>query len=438
MKNNLQTAIQAFSTKPLLEASIAFFSTLGYNTSLQNPLEIPTLQGFFDAYQGIETNINITPDLTKQIKEVQLLFQITQAQISSQIDVFGVRKVDNKIIESYLFLGIELAGKSYSRTQMSTIVRAINKGFPMPVIIVFKHHNCLTLSIIDRRINKKDENRDVLEKITFIKDINIQQPNRGHIEILEDLSFTELHRIHRFDNFVALHEAWRKTLDINVLNKKFYRELFTWYLWAVRNVKFPKPDNEPLSDEAHQSISVIRLLTRLIFVWFVKEKHLIKDDLFEENILKNYLKDFNPDSSETSDYYKAILQNLFFATLNSPMDRDAQTPEEKRGFIDRTALKPKGYSDNYLDHTKYRYANLFQDKTKALSLFEDIPFLNGGLFECLDSEVGDDAKTRTERRYDGFSDTAKNRLLCLIACFLGKVSKTFPKNWMIKNRKTFR
>jgi adenine-specific DNA-methyltransferase len=45
---------------------------------------------------------------------------------------------------------------------------------------------------------------------------------------------------------------------------------------------------------------------------------------------------------------------------------------------------------------------LFRDPTTALELFKDIPFLNGGLFECLDRIEG----TKEQPRYiriDGFS-----------------------------------
>ena len=38
----------------------------------------------------------------------------------------------------------------------------------------------------------RDESKDVLEKVTLIKDINILIPHRAHIEILFDLSFDEL------------------------------------------------------------------------------------------------------------------------------------------------------------------------------------------------------------------------------------------------------
>ena len=43
--------------------------------------------------------------------------------------------------------------------------------------------------------------KDVLEKVTLIKDINILETNRAHIEILFDLSFNELSKRYNFKNF---------------------------------------------------------------------------------------------------------------------------------------------------------------------------------------------------------------------------------------------
>ena len=67
--------------------------------------------------------------------------------------------------------------------------------------------------------------------------------------------------------------------------------------------------------DSDKELQIIRLITRLLFIWFLKEKHLIPVDLFEYDSAEEYLNRFD---LETSDYYQAVLQNLFFATLNTP------------------------------------------------------------------------------------------------------------------------
>ena len=57
---------------------------------------------------------------------------------------------------------------------------------------------------------------------------------------------------------------------------------------------------------------------------------------------------------------------------------------------------------HYIITSLYRYKRYFADPDEALKLFESIPFLNGGLFECLDSPDKDDPSKIL--RVDGFSD----------------------------------
>ena len=112
-------------------------------------------------------------------------------------------------------------------------------------MVLFQHGETLTFAVIDRRLNKRDESRDVLLKATLIKDINFADPHRAHIDILFDLAIAELYREHGFGNFAELHEAWRKTLDTEALNKQFYRRLYDWFEWAVSVAKFPEKRETP-------------------------------------------------------------------------------------------------------------------------------------------------------------------------------------------------
>ncbi len=256
----------------------------------------------------------------------------------------------------------------------------------MPALLLFRHGKTLSLAVTNRRLHKRDEARDVLEKVTLIKDIRFANPHRAHVEILFDLSFDALRQAHDFTNFVALHAAWQKTLDSSELNKRFFQEIANWYFWALNHIHFPK--DAPKEADGHDHISVIRLITRLIFCWFVKEKGLIPDALFDQRKLAQTLEGFAPDKSSDKDsvFYRAILQNLFFATLNTEMDKRAWAKEEQ----------------NFMAHSLYRFRECFRQPGTALDLFKNIPFLNGGLFECLDKDLGEKATPRY-LRVDGFS-----------------------------------
>ena len=268
--------------------------------------------------------------LTAEWASIDLLFQLRGDDLTLT-DTTGVlfdpsqTQVDNTIIASYLFFAIRLEGNDYSRTQLSQITREINKLFIMPAMLLFQHGETLTLSIINRRLHASDPSRDVLEKVTLIKDIDFNDPHRAHIDILFDLALEPLNQTHGVHNFVELHRAWEKTLDTEELNKKFYRELFAWFEWAVAEGEFPTNEKRTLKPEEH----IIRLITRLLFVWFIKEKGLIADALFSETQVAPLLKDYDRDSGDS--YYRAVLQNLFFATLNTEIEEASVYQRRKHG-----------------------------------------------------------------------------------------------------------
>lgn len=404
LKQQIEQALAAFTSQPLGEAALGLFRVLGYESTRRMQVGSATAAGFL-AVVDARGSLDRERALVGDWRTVEFLFQLTDAEIQSaggQLSLFDSQGAyDGAIMESYVFLAVELrrppertgarAGRAYTRTELAQITRAVNRLFPMPAMVLFRHGDTLTFAVIDRRLNKLDETRDVLEKVTVIKDIRAFNPHRAHVEILHDLALRELHRTRGFTSFAEMHKAWRATFDIQELNKRFFQELSNWYFWALGNVTFP---HDAPKDDGRDAVSVIRLITRLIFAWFLREKgELIPDALFSEQQVMRLLGQSSLESDETI-YYKAILQNLFFATLN-------QEPGQ-RGF--------RKDGQNFMAHNLYRYRRLLADPGEALRLFDAIPFLNGGLFECLDSveELADGS--RRYIRIDGFSDRDDNPL----------------------------
>lgn len=390
----IKFSLQEFARGNLTSNSLKFFQALGYITERQAPLDKKSKEEFAETFISPEKKFDKTKAKFTEWKYVDLLFQLSKEEVLKQTSLFDTKQVDRTVIETYLFFVIELSKEQYSRTELSLITREANRLFPMPAMILFKHGSTLTLSVINRRLHKKDESKDVLEKVTQIKDINIESPHRAHIEILFDLSFDELKEKEQFTNFVELHNAWQKTLDTKELNKRFFQELANWYFWATQKVSFP--DDEVGDKDIRNATGVIRLITRLMFVWFLKEKNLVSDDLFDEKKLKQLLKYADKNKST---YYKAILQNLFFATLNTEMGN--------RKFRSKA---DKGRDAHFFIHNLFRYENEFVNPKETLEkYFAPIPFLNGGLFECLDKEIEEKGKLKLIR-IDGFSDREDNVL----------------------------
>jgi len=396
-------ALAAFGSKPLAEAATGLLESLGYKSKRRFLLKPNTAENFVATF-GRDKPVKPEQVRLADWQSVDFLFQLTDAEVRAyagnnlEFQFEGQGRWNGAEINSFLFLAIGLANSRHNRTQLSGITRAVNRLFNMPVIVIFKHGDTLTLAITPHRLHKRDASKDVLEKVTLIKDIRFGNPHRGHIEILFDLSFNQLRQKHNFTNFVELQTAWQKTLDSSELNKRFFQEIANWYFWACDHVAFPMPKGTPNAD-AYKAQSLIRLITRLIFCWFVKEKGLIPGELFDLRALSKLLKAGAalPASEETT-YYKAILQNLFFATLNQEMG--------KREFRKRN---PHGRDPHRGITNLYRYEDYFTDPKEFLELMRGIPFLNGGLFECLD-KVYRAEENLPDVRIDGFSDHPKNPL----------------------------
>ena len=163
------------------------------------------------------------------------------------------------------------------------------------------------------------------------------------------------------DRFSALNKQstlqdLKTAFSVEVLSKEFYDKLYKWYDRAQSQVRFPNDEQA----ENHTQTSLIRLLTRLLFIWFIKEKRLINPDLFDKDKLQTLI-----DYEQPSSFYKAILQNLFFATLNRPVT--------ERSF--RTTTNGKPNQTNYLATNIYRYQNYFNGLKEAdiIALFARSP-----------------------------------------------------------------
>ncbi|RKU16985.1 hypothetical protein C6503_11430 [Candidatus Poribacteria bacterium] len=420
LKADIHHALNRFTAGGLTENATQLLNVLGYESQRTLNRDTNTTEAFLKDFDADDL-INSEKALLHEWHTADFLFQLTPDEIRQHTQetlTFNEDPgVDESIYQSYLFLAIKLKGDTYSRTALANITREINKLYAIPALLIFQHGNALTFAIINRRLSQRDSDLDVLEKVTLIKDIDVANPHRAHLDILADLSLDALYQQHEFTNFLELHQAWQQTLDTSELNRRFFKEIADWYFWAVSQVTFPLDKGRqggsvnayPLdkgrqggsadadADETvRNATGIIRLITRLIFVWFLKEKGLVPNTLFNEDDIAALLTDIDP---QESTYYKAILQNLFFATLNQEMN----TPEKPN------TRKFRGEGRQHYNITSlYRYKRHFKDPEAALHLFVSIPFLNGGLFECLDKPDPDDAKTIL--RIDGFSDRDDNPL----------------------------
>lgn len=371
----------------------------------------------------------ILKDTYKENETFQLVDDVYFVGMIDDAAFEGNQSLDTRQIKSdydgILVFGITLHQRQNNllptRSQLAEISRAFNREFYYtPVVLVFKYQNEDANYIAfanTERLKYKQAWREGEKagKVSLLRDINIEKPHRGHEDIINQLRIPTS-GTKAVDSFAKLYTYWQEVFSVSVLNKKFYQELSNWYFWAVKHVTFPnKPTTETVVEkygkfdqqkldeliQEHNATNVIRLLTRLLFTWFIKEKKLIPEDLFDLDALqKDILNEISPyheegtmfaQANKDSVYYKAILQNLFFASLNCPIEADG-IDNRTRGF------RGDGYGTHRGVDYLMRYKKYFKDPDAFLGMLnKTVPFLNGGLFECLDDKY--------QNLYiDGFSD----------------------------------
>lgn len=432
--------------------------------------DIPFLPAIKALFKELKVPMNYIADEPTTAKEIlkdtykdnsifQLIDDVYFVGMIDDAAFEGNRSLDvQKIISDYdgvLIFGITLKPRENNllptRSQLAEISRAFNREFYYtPVVLVFKYKDNFTdyLAFANtERLQYKQAWREGEKagKVALLRDIDVAKPHRGHKDIIDQLRIPTT-GTKTVDSFAKLYAYWQEVFSVSILNKKFYEEVSNWYFWAVKHVTFP---NKPTPEIAHQkgvdladlvqehnATNVIRLLTRLLFTWFIKEKKLIPEDLFNlESLQEDILKDISPyhdegtmfaQANKDSIYYKAILQNLFFASLNCPIETDG-IDNRTRGF------RGDGYGTHRGIDYLMRYKASFKNSEAFLEMMnKTVPFLNGGLFECLDDKY--------QNTYiDGFSDqmTKGEQLIVPDYLFFGVEEEVDLSNeYGVKNKGT--
>jgi len=392
--------------------------------------QVNFLQAVKALFKDLKVPMNYVADEPTTAKEILKETYKENDTFQLMDDVYFVGLVDdaafegNKSLEAekiksdydgILIFGVTLKSRPNgllpTRSQLAEISRAFNREFYYtPVVVVFKYDNYLAFANTERLKYKQEwREGEKAGKVSLLRDIHIGNPHSGHERILAELQIP-ITGTKKVDSFAKLYAYWQEVFSVSLLNKKFYQELSNWYFWATQHVTFPgeptlelaHEKNAKLEDllQEHRATNVIRMLTRLLFVWFIKEKKLIPEELFELDALqKDILNEISPyhergmfkERNKESVYYKAILQNLFFATLNCPIVGDS-LDKRKRGF------RGDGYGTHRGIDYLMRYKQYFKNPDTFLKKLNDVvPFLNGGLFECLDDKFNN-------TYIDGFSD----------------------------------
>lgn len=345
-------SISKFHSEPFINALKAFFEELKVPVDYlaDEPASAADILG--ERYKA-------TNEAHKLITDVYALGMVNDA-IFNGTETFKNLAQVKKLKADYdglLLFGVTLKnrkdGLPITRSHLAEITRAFNRTFPYtPVTIIFKYDNLISF-VNSERIKYKQEWREgeKVGKVSLLKDIDTQQPHRGHLAILKQLVVPTTGS-KAVKSFTQLYYYWQSIFSISVLNKNFYEDIIAWFNKAVKDIKIP---DQTAGSEKHKDFTV-RLIARLIFIWFLKELKVVKDDLLLPEFENGEENDLIKPKSKGTGYYKFVLQNLFFNALNSEKkDRDKKVFDV--------------YAANFANEKAIKEAIFFS------------PYLNGGLFD---------------------------------------------------------
>ncbi len=136
-KQQIETALRAFSGSDLRAASIGLLNSLGYQSEKTLDLD-NTPDAFLAEFDKRDRKYRKGKALFERWKSVKFLFQITDDEVrnaGAQGTLFD-SGYDHGNYQSYLFFAHDLKKNHYTRTQLADITREINLLFDMPAM----HH----------------------------------------------------------------------------------------------------------------------------------------------------------------------------------------------------------------------------------------------------------------------------------------------------------
>ncbi len=400
----MEQILRQFITDNLFEASDLLLSKL----NIKHTQEEPTPMRYADFYES-----EIPQYVGRALQLVSECYYIGEVCDDAINDVESDTRLaedleklrSNAHYQSMMLFAIDLKPDAHiTRTDFATLTRAFNRlVYNFPVTVIFRQSHYLSIGTCERTEFKQEWKQgqgEKLGKVSLLRNVDCRSPHKGHLMILESIGDKT------YPTFDDLYANWQQVFSSELLTKKFYGELSDWYAWAVQVARFPNDLSTTADDEKFNHESCIRLITRLIFVWFLKQKHLIPEEFFDEAYIReHFIEEFNPHDRENllynpekSRYYRLILQNLFFAMLNRPIVPEGKDTPNNRRF--RVKGNYRGMNPDYAVNNLLRYEGDFKQGGAAEFLQmanSSVPFLNGGLFDCLDDKP-------KNLYYDGFSE----------------------------------
>lgn len=304
MKDQLQAIIQAKTEEDILDAFDNYLRDFSGINSPNNHLIYSNLDSLFSKPE---------------------LHAIKSLENGKRLGFISIQVNDNLS---------EKSGKKSQYDLAKTLLKENERYFDYGIFLFYDTECNFRYSLIFNTIQENKRAFNTYKRYTYFVDNT--QPNTTFLKRIAPL---------QYDNLEQIVEAF----SVEKVNEEFYRSIATWFhkLVGAKTAKenyetlFTLPSADPETNHKLYQDFAVRLIGRIVFVWFLKFKKdiygqgLIPDQLISSKAVQHY-----------PDYYHHIVEKVFFEILN-----------------------------------KKRRDNIVIDSIKEYA--DNIPYLNGGLFEPL-------------------------------------------------------
>ena len=285
----------------------------------------------------------------------------------SVFELGSFNTADDRIIGLYLVKVKPEVWLERNKVGLRELLRSVYKYDVDGALIVFEQADKWRLSFVSE-IRTFDEEGNITKKVT--------EPKRyTYLLGKGEKTKTPLDRLFSIAGKKLYLEEIRNAFSVEALNEEFYKIVARHFYQLVgategkgaKAITYDRVLNLPIgkpSDNASKKIYqefAVRLIGRTVFCWFLKVK---KSDegvsLLPEHLLSSEAVKRN------SNYYHSILEKLFFQTLNTPMpERWMDLPDgcEQIPFLNGGLFEPQ--TDDYYKPNK---ATGFSDHINTLKI----------------------------------------------------------------------
>ncbi|MCX8035076.1 MAG: hypothetical protein N3A71_02190 [Candidatus Dojkabacteria bacterium] len=193
----------------------------------------------------------------------------------NEIEVFGYKVYQigsievgrNEYIPIFIIELRELSERT-SRKHQFELGKTILRGeylYIAGIFIFYDKNGNKRISYIEKIYKDGKELYTTFKRYTFF--ISESQTNKTFLRQFASGDFTK-------------QKSIREIFSVEKVTKQFYQEISSWYFWALSHVRFT---DDAENEKNGREIGIIRFITRIIFVWFMREKGLVPKDLFDFN-----------------------------------------------------------------------------------------------------------------------------------------------------------